>query len=172
MKPKVRARDLAAESVGRTSRANDCLPIAGWSKSISASTGSRGRKAEIRRSLLESDANRLEHADEAARRVENLKADLIDRLHEGAELPSMIGPRAVDLDDRIVHAQSAQRGQHMLRSRNQGTRRVPIRGKFSRRDRTDPGADFAVAPIAHAERMNLKPVLPRGVQGQGDGQAE
>ena len=123
---------------------------------------------------LQRDADRLEHADEAARRIEGFEAHLIDRRHEGSRAAVHDrGLGTIDLDDRIVHAQAAQGRQHMLGGRNQGTRSIPQHGrKFSRGDRTDLGADLAVAPATEAGADEPDAVIGFGrVQGQGDRQA-
>ena len=79
-------------------------------------------------------------------------ADLIDRGHErGRAAVHDRGFRAVDLDDRIVDAESAQRRQHMLGGGDQRARRITQHGgEFSGGDGTDIGADFAVTATAQS----------------------
>ena len=129
---------------------------------------------ELAISVLECDAHRLEHADEPSRRVQGFEPDLIDGIDErsGAAVHDRrLG--TIDFHQRIVDAKPAQGRQHVLGGRNQGAGSVPQhRRKFSCGDRTDLGADLAVAPAAKAGADEPDAIIGfRRVQGQGDRQA-
>ena len=96
------------------------------------------------------DANRLQHLEEAARRLELGQADLVDRLDEARS--AAVHDRhfgAVDLDQGVVDAKTAQRGQQMLDRGDRGAIAVAEHGaQRYARHRALVGRDLGAVGIA------------------------
>ena len=107
------------------------------------------------------DPDRLEHLDVSPRRRVVDDAGLIDRGDErrGAAVHDR-DFRAVDLDDRIVDAEAAQRRQHMFGGRNGGTALVAEHGgEFGRRHGAEIGLEVRDrAGRRLPQRRNTMPV--------------
>ena len=149
MKPKVRARAISRRNVsGRQSSAKRLASdqrMVEFDLGLDAEAARIGPKFAV--GIAGRDPHRLEHADVAARLVERLDADLIDRRNERRRAAVHDRDfRPVDLDHRIVHAEPAQRRQHMLGRRHQRARRIAQNGgEFGGGDGAEIGADFALA---------------------------
>ena len=95
------------------------------------------------------DLHRLQHLDEAARRLLRHDTGLIDRGDEsrGAAVHDR-NFGAIDFDDGVIDAHAAQRGQHMLGGRDQRAVAVAQNGcKFGGDHGFGGRLNFAVAAI-------------------------
>src|SRR5262245_17375432 len=148
-----RARDLAPEGLRRAIERQVLAPDQRMvERDLCLDPQTAGIRPQLAIAGTGRDAYRLEHADETARRIERLDADAIDRRHErGGAAVHDRNFGAVDLDHRVVHAEPAQRRQHMLGRRYQRTRCIPQNGgKFGGSDGTDVGANLALAAVIEA----------------------
>jgi hypothetical protein len=175
MKPKVRAREFAAEDVRRHIQA---VGLPADQRVIELDLDFDAEPAQIRPQLavttVLADANGFEHLDAAPRRLLGGQPDLVDRRDErrGAAVHDRhLG--AVDLDDRIVDAKAAQSGQHVFGGRYCGAVMVAQHGgEFRRRYRAIMGFEFAIGFAGRAAAQEDDAGIAfSGMQRQGNRRA-